>query len=63
MIDYRDQIVQQMNNSRYRDGRHERLVDDEWEVWPVLTLDRLGADEAKRVATQSRGKQPETAHG
>jgi hypothetical protein len=56
MIDYRDCIVQQMNSSRYRDGRHERLENGQWVPWPVLTLDRLGTEEAKKVAAQSRGR-------
>ena len=49
-IDYRDHIVEQMNRSRYRDGRHERLENGAWVPWPVLPLDRLGLDEAKRAA-------------
>ncbi len=29
-IDYRDHIVEQTAQSRYRDGRHERLEGDQW---------------------------------
>jgi hypothetical protein len=46
IIDYLDKIVDQMKCSRYRDGRHERLENGEWVPWPILSLDRLGVEEA-----------------
>jgi hypothetical protein len=55
-IDYRDHIVEQMRRSRYRDGRHERLENGEWVPWPVLTLDRLGTAESKKMIVQNRGR-------
>lgn len=51
-IDYRDHIVQQMSQARYRDGRHERLENGAWVPWPVLTIDRAGAEEARRQAAR-----------
>ena len=44
----------QMKQSRFANGRFERLVNGEWVEWPVLRLDKLGLNEAKRVVTNSR---------
>lgn len=48
-----DTLTGQMRQSRYSNGRFERLVNGEWVEWPVLTLDKLGHNEAKRVLTRS----------
>ena len=46
-----EQLSEQMNHSRYREGRLERLENGQWVPWPVLTIDHAGKVEAKRVAT------------
>lgn len=47
-------LSDQMNRSRYRNGRFERLEGGEWVPWPVLPLDKAGVEEAKREALQGR---------
>ena len=46
----------QMRVSRRNDGRFERLVDGEWVAWPVLPLDKIGRNEAKRVIQNGAGR-------
>jgi hypothetical protein len=53
-IDYRDSISEQIANSRFIGGRFERLVDGEWVEWPVLRLDKLGIEMAKKVMASGR---------
>jgi hypothetical protein len=45
-------VPEQMKRSRFVNGRFERLEGDVWVPWPVLTIDKLGSDEAKRMTTQ-----------
>ena len=45
-------LTGQMNRCRFRGGRFERLEGDEWVPWPVLPLDRIGAEEARKVQAQ-----------
>ncbi len=49
-----DKIADQMAHSRWRQGQFERLVDGEWEPWPVLPMDKLGRKEAERVVGRGR---------
>ncbi len=58
-IDYRDHIVEQTAQSRYRDGRHERLEGDQWVPW-ARPRDRAGTEEARRVMC-SRPRRSEAA--
>lgn len=53
MID-EEQFQQQLQHSRVRDGRFERLENGQWVPWPVLTLDKIGRKEAERVVAISR---------
>lgn len=49
-------VREQMDRSRVVDGRFERLEEDKWVPWPILTIDKLGADEAKRMTSQHSPK-------
>jgi hypothetical protein len=54
-------LMDQMNRSRFRGGRFERLEGGEWVPWPVLPLDRVGAEEARKVAAQGRPRAKDAA--
>lgn len=45
-------LDEQMQNSRFRSGRFERLENGEWVEWPVLRLDPLASKETKRAIAQ-----------
>jgi len=49
-----ERLGEQMARSRWREGRLERLENDEWVEWPVLSMDKLGRDEAERIIARSR---------
>lgn len=44
-----NQLHEQMQRARFRNGRFERLQDGCWVEWPVLTIDRLGQKAADRA--------------
>lgn len=48
MIDT-ERLSEQMATSRFAHGRFERFERGKWVPWPVLPIDKLGADEAARV--------------
>jgi len=49
-----ERLSEQMERTRFRYGRLERLENGEWVPWPVLPMDKLGRDEAERVIARSR---------
>jgi hypothetical protein len=64
MTDQKFDVRDQMNHSRYINGRHERLVNGEWVPWPVLKLDKYGHDAHKRTVVRvARGEWREERRG
>lgn len=47
-------LTSQLENSRFRNGHHERLVNGEWQVWPVLAMDDDGRKEVERTIGKRR---------
>ena len=54
-----DDFDEKMRQTRYRDGRLERLEGDKWVPVPVLKLDKLGRDAAARELAQRSLKRRE----
>lgn len=56
--DVKFDVHEQMNRSRYRNGRHERLENGEWVPWPVLKIDKYARDaHARSVAREERSRE------
>lgn len=53
-MDQKFDVREQMNRSRYKNGRHERLENGVWVPWPVLKLDKYAHDGHAR--TVARGE-------
>jgi hypothetical protein len=54
MTDDPNKVFDQLEKSRFRNGRHERLENGEWKPWPVLKLDEIGRIAAARDAALVR---------